>query len=63
MAMADGEAPARAVGQMGEDVWERKRYRVSGVDVNDGLLPRVEVKSPRPVNVWFHDTSAASREP
>ncbi|KAF0904243.1 hypothetical protein E2562_033012 [Oryza meyeriana var. granulata] len=36
---------------------------VAGVDVNDGLLPGVEVKSPRPANVWFRDISATSREP
>ncbi|KAF0925819.1 hypothetical protein E2562_018471, partial [Oryza meyeriana var. granulata] len=35
---------------------------LAGVDVNDGLLPGVEVESPRPANVWFRDISAASRE-
>ncbi|KAF0914557.1 hypothetical protein E2562_030362 [Oryza meyeriana var. granulata] len=36
---------------------------VAGVDVNDGLLPGVEVKSPRPANVWFRDILVTSREP
>ncbi|KAF0904336.1 hypothetical protein E2562_033409 [Oryza meyeriana var. granulata] len=36
---------------------------VARVDVNDGLLPGVEVESPRLANVWFCDILAASREP
>ncbi|KAF0930889.1 hypothetical protein E2562_036983 [Oryza meyeriana var. granulata] len=32
---------------------------VAGVDINDGLLPGVEVKSPRPAIVLFRDISAA----